>query len=541
MQADPPVFKVLARTPNARRLIRIISLAMLLPQMRKSRPSTRPRTAFAVTAVAIGLFGAANPARAVASPGAGTAGSESVCSYMYEWLRVVRFPLQPDPHGAYTYAALSTAAAKDHVAFLVEGPFPYAAWTSWDVYGAKAKPFAVANDSELAPDRGSVNPFVVGARVLARRRNFTLLYLPEGVSQSATARSLRRVAASNVFPTPTGTSAFILANRVYQAFPGYNMGGSDGPTNTPFPSVRAVNYDSGQPVSCAPYDLAPPSLRRPPTSPPRTGSTRLPPSEVKLSNGEILQRADLPSGAIGFEYAPPNPPGVLQFTRPPLIAGADVSAVPPPDNCAGYLGTATSRTRISLIRMPRVPSFFDVRRVGARMRFPETEAAYVSATQYGGSLGVYAPGRAISTSVGDAQLKVDRTGGTTILVWPRRLSRGQQRTVVAYARRRGWAILRGGTRNKFTSSNLFIREKRSSAYRFGVGRVPCYFGTPGNPIHDGQRWRQVTGSDYVASPRNIGPGAPQGVTCTVGNLTRGDCLRRLKAYIRRSGGSYFAR
>jgi hypothetical protein len=50
----------------------------------------------------------------------------------------------------------------------------------------------------------------------------------------------------------------------------------------------------------------------------------------------------------------------------------------------------------------------------------------------------------------------------------------------------------------------------------------------------------VHGSQYVASFHNIGPGAPQGVTCTVKQLIDGECLRNLQAYIRRTGGSYFA-
>ena len=466
----------------------------------------------------------------------------SVCGYLFEWLHVVRFPLQPDPHAAYSYVALnSKAAARRRVGFLVRGPFPYAAWTSWDVYGAEGKPVAVANDNAIVADRGSVNPFVVGSRVLARHRNFTLLYLPYGVAQSDTAPSLRRVAAANVF-APMVDKSFVLANRVYQAFAGYNQGGSGGPTKTRFPAVRAVNYRTGEPVSCARYNLLPSALQRSPARPPRAGSTRLPPRRVRLANGASLPRADSPPSAMrGAEFAPPNPPGLVRFTRPPLAAGADVSAIPPPDNCAGYLGTRTSLTRISLIRMPHVPTFFDVTAVTPATRFVQNQATYVSFTEYGASLGVYAPGRPITTSLGDAELKVDATGGSTVMVWPRRLSRRQLHLVFTYAARRGWAILRGGTRNQYTTANLLIREKGSSGYQFGVGRVPCYYGTPTDPMHTGQPWRRVVGDQYIASPSNIGPGAPQGVTCTVEQFTDGDCLRRLKAHIRSSGGRYFAR
>jgi hypothetical protein len=466
----------------------------------------------------------------------------SVCNYFFEWLHVVRFPLQPDPHAAYSYVAISTAAAQAHVAFVVHGAFPYAAWTSWDIYGAQGKPTAVANYNKIVPDPGSINPFLPGRRVFAAHRNFTLLYLPAGVSQSAAAPALQRVAAANVFATPTDIGAFALANRVYQAFPGYNQGGAGGPTNTPFPEVRAVNYDTGAPVSCAPYNVLPSRFQRPPSDPPAGGATRLPPNRIGLTNGGFLQTANSPiSSARGIEYAPPNPPGIVQFTRPPLAAGADVSAVPPPDNCAGYLGTPTSATRISLIRMPHVPTFLDVTTLTPQTRRPQTEAAYVSFTQYGGSLGVYAPGRPITTSLGDTELEIDTSGGATIVVWPRILTPSERQRVFAYARRHGWAIMRGGTPNLFTTANLLIREKGSSGYPFSGNNVPCYYGTPSHPKHTGQLWDQVTGSRYVARPRNIGPGAPQGVTCTVKQFLAGECLRNLVAHIQQTGGRYFAR
>jgi hypothetical protein len=483
------------------------------------------------------------PAESPAAPTRPSTSSGSVCNYLYEWVHVVRFPIQADPHAAYTYVAISTAAAaKAHVGFVIHGPFPYAAWTSWTVYGAEGKPTAVAGDQEIVPDRGNVNPFLVGARLKAVRRAYTLLFLPSGVPQRATAKSLRHIAGDNVFHTPRKIKAWALAYRVYQAFPHYNQGGSGGPTNTPLPRVAAVNYRTGAAVSCGQYNVLPPSLQRSPDDPPRSGATRVPPATIPLTGGGTLPTADSPiSSARGFEYAPPNPPGLIQFTRPPLAAGADVSAIPPPDNCSGYLGTATSSTRISLLRMPRVPTFLDVNSVTPVARRPETDAAYISFTQYGGSFGFYAPGRPITTSLGDAELEIDATGGSTVVVWPRILTPAQRQQVFAYARQHGWATMRGGTPNLFTTANLLIREKGSSSYQFGLGNVPCYYGTPQQPMHTGQLWSQVSGSRYVASPRNIGPGAPQGVTCTVAQFTDGNCLRNLVAHIRATGGSYFAR
>lgn len=55
--------------------------------------------------------------------------SPAVCGYLYEWLSSFRFPLQPDPHAAYSYVI--PKISDDPVALEITGQFPYAAWTSW--------------------------------------------------------------------------------------------------------------------------------------------------------------------------------------------------------------------------------------------------------------------------------------------------------------------------------------------------------------------------------------------------------------------------
>jgi hypothetical protein len=140
--------------------------------------------------------------------------------------------------------------ASDHIGFTVKGPAPYAPWTSWMVYTGKAQPFSVVGKTDITPDAGNVNPWSgAPAPISAPNRRFSLLIPPQGVDQSTTAKSLRAIPASNVLRSPSNTKAapmWILANRVYEAFPGYNRGGSGGPTNTPFPTVRAVDYTTGK-------------------------------------------------------------------------------------------------------------------------------------------------------------------------------------------------------------------------------------------------------------------------------------------------------
>lgn len=96
----------------------------------------------------------------------------------------------------------------------------------------------MVKDSVISPDQGSDNPFVPGTPVLSADRGFRLLVVPQGTDQASLPASLKDVPAGNVLSSPTTGNSFILANRVYDAFPGYNQGGAAGPTSTPFPTVR---------------------------------------------------------------------------------------------------------------------------------------------------------------------------------------------------------------------------------------------------------------------------------------------------------------
>jgi hypothetical protein len=475
--------------------------------------------------------------------------NSSVCGYLYEWQSAWKFALQPDPHAAYSYVVPKVTS--EPIGFRISGPFPYAVWTSWTIYNAKAQPFSLAKDSAITPDEGSANPFVVGTPVLSATRRFTLLVLPKGTAKSATAESLQNIPASNVLTSPISGNFFIIANRVYNAFPGYNRGGAAGPTKTAFPQVKAINYETGEEVDCSQQNLLPsPKL---PTEMPTNASSESPsPAAIELTDGTRLatgpqgsrrSEAGSEQARQGAEYAPAYDPDKVEFTRPPLLPGADVPSIPPPDNCAGYLGAATSTSKIGLIRMPHVARWFSTDNLTPKTPFEQMEATYISLTQYGSGISVYDPGSPNTGSLGDAELKVDSTGGSTIVVWPRSLTPSQQQQVFAYADRNGWAILRGGEQGPVTTANLFVRLKGASpSYSGGYTPtsqrqgVPCYFDD--NP--NSTRWSGVTGAKYVASGKNIGSGAPQGVNCTVPRFLDGSCLESLKAYIAQTGGSYTA-
>jgi hypothetical protein len=471
----------------------------------------------------------------------------SVCGYLYEWTSAWRFPLQPDPQAAYSYVV--PRVTNEPVAFRISGPFPYAAWTSWTVYNGKLQPFSVAEDSAIKPDRGSENPFVAGTPVLAKDRAFSLLVLPRGTDTKTVAKSLQDIPAANRIISPSSGKFFIIANRVYDAFPGYNRGGAAGPTKTPFPQVEAINYETGKGVDCSQHNLLP--SPEPPTEMPTTALVKSPsPAAIKLTSrasvpiGSLRSEGSASQGPGGAQFAPELDPDRIELTRPPLLPGADVSSIPPPDNCAGYLGAAMSTTKIGLIRMPHVAEWFKTGNLTPKTRFEQEETAFISFTQYGNRVSFYDPGSPKTGSLGNGELGVDATGGTTIVVWPRSLQAGERKQVFAQADRLGWVVLRGGGQGPVTTANLLVRLKGASQSYGGRYEpsshekgVPCYFDD-----HPGaKRWSGVTGDKYVASARNIGPGAPQGVNCTVPQFLDGSCLTSLKTYIAQTGGSYTAR
>ena len=522
---------------------------------RTMTPSCRPLARAFAGAATLVLF---------ALPGGAAAASKAAkaapaCNYYFEWNGKVRFPLQNDPHATYTYVVPSSDAAKDRIGFLVRGQFVHSVWTSWLTYTRGAKPFSGANFVDNPPlssydpvtaDHGSVDPFALGEPMLGSPRNFTLLFRPRGYRLGAVAQFLDGTAKAGIpdsnfksYPRDPRVKFWALANRNYQALPGYNPGGT---RKRAFPVVTAVSLETGKAVNCQKYNLLPDELQRPPTKPPSRLSYGRVPIRIVLKNGSRLVFRGGMSGAHS-QYAPKNPRGLVQFSRALLGPGADVAQVPPPDRCAGYLATRTSTRRISLVRIPHIANYTDTRGVTASTLFPNAvrdpwEATFMSFSLYGNSSGLYLPGDPNSMSIANRQFKVDRSGGSTVLIWPRNLSGRLQERVFRHARERRWAIIRGGTAGRQTTANVLIRIKGARSDYFGaISNVPCFFDEPQNrnkpwsaiPVHRGSKW--------VATAKNLGAGAPQGVTCrSIRALRSGRCLNHLKRHIRATGGSYFA-
>ena len=517
------------------------------------RPSQRRWLAMALLAIGL-TMAALSPAGAAQPPM-----QPNPCLYAFEWLHTFRFPLQADPRCAYSYVLVPQLPGRGiPVGFLVDAEFPYAAWFSWTIYGENALAVSLLSDHKITPDAGSTNPFINGNPVFTPNRHYRFLLLPGNIPPGkAIAPSLKEI--PNVRMIPFDASMTAIAYRVYQAFSGYNLGGSGGPTNTPFPSVYAVNYETGETLDCGNYNAVPPTIGHLPTETPDVnniyGTT-----SAKMSSGvdgstlsESMRLLRIPEFAAlqskaGWQFAPELDPALVTFTRPPLAPGADVSSIPPPDNCSGYLGARVDPLRIALIRLPHVASFFATESVTPDTTFPDdSQSAYISLTMYGAAVNTYEPDDPDSASLANAEFQQDETGGSTIVVWPRHLPTHEREQLFDYALAQGWALIRGGSVGPLTTANLFLRLKRANDNYYGgyipsPGRtgVPCYFND--HPASAG--WTDIENAadpmSYVASFQNLGNAAPQGVHCSdVEEVLNGSCLKRLEAYIEQTGGKYF--
>ena len=507
-------------------------------------------------AIATGMILALGLPFAVLSPSGATqpATQPAPCLYGFEWLHTFRFPLQPDPHAAYSYLAPKLPADGTPVGFLIDADFPYAVWFSWTLYGAKGLGVSLASDHAIIPDAGSTNPFVTGNPVFAPNRHYRLLLLPLGAT---VAPSLADI--PNQLTMPTDVSEFVVAYRVYQAFPGYKQGGSSGPTHTPFPSVYAINYETGDTLDCAQYNAVPPRIGRLPTDTPDvdnlygTASATVSPGLERRALADAERFLHVAAfGAlqskVGWQFAPEIDPALVTFTRPPLAPGADVSSIPPPDNCSGYLGARVDPRRIALIRLPHVASIFETATLDPNTTYPTSQGAYISLTMYGAAVNTYDPEDPDSASLADAEFQPDETGGATIVVWPRGLPIRERAQLFAYAHAHRWALIRGGRVGPLTTANMLFRLKGANPDYYGAYTplpgvrtgVPCYFDSvPGEAS-----WTAIENAAdpmlYVASFQNLGNAAPQGVQCaSTAEVLNGSCLRRLKAYIEDTGGKYF--
>src|SRR5919197_245624 len=144
---------------------------------------------------------------ALAAPGAAHAeGLDQTCE-----LTVTRFDpdtiniLFPDSSAQY-WSTRYTAVPGTRLR--IDGIFPYARYTSWNVYDPLLRPFAKKTDFELQPDPGSSNPFLPGAdrTTPIAERHYTLFITFDPADQPG---------PNVIYVNPSKNPAGVFTLRVY--------------------------------------------------------------------------------------------------------------------------------------------------------------------------------------------------------------------------------------------------------------------------------------------------------------------------------------
>lgn len=146
--------------------------------------------------------------------------------------------LYPDSSAQY-WSASYTAVPGTRIR--IHGTFPYARYTSWNVYDPLLRPFAKASDFQLKPDAGSANPYVPGAArdTPTAQRHYTLY-----VTFSADDHP----GANTIYVDPSAHPAGLLTLRVYEPDAGRDVTGGVG---LPQVSWEATGAGASGPASPA--------------------------------------------------------------------------------------------------------------------------------------------------------------------------------------------------------------------------------------------------------------------------------------------------
>jgi len=478
-----------------------------------------------------------------------------------DWSSVDFYPIQPSFSAGYQLFAQRNDSSTQRIGYVLTGDFPYSNWMAWYVYTLKGVPTAKLADTNIKPDAGSTNPTVDGNPVLAKDRAYTIYFMPASTPSSVI--SSMQSAGKNVIVLPppkgttNGTPTFSIVGRSYWPFAGYDRSGYQGPTNTPFPEVRAYQIASdwtltNTPASCAfktGASQVPPKLAfNVATAKNYISFVRAPKQVTFAAPRDLPDQLVFTGGEIGRQKAPRPNPDAVSFYRNPIVAApyADVESVPgygnPPDACGGYVMADLLNNHVALVRVPKLPTFANYANATSSTlnSSNSVDVQFYSFVIYGATKQIDQPGSPQNSQIGNTQILKDATGGATIVVYPPNISQNRLNEIVALAHKNGWNILHGGTETAFAPDAMVIREKgQNKDWKYALSANPV---TPGAPCpqttNASLEMPQDPPSAAVDQHNGMGLTAPQGAECTVNEFLSGACLARLKNIITSSGGVY---
>ena len=126
--------------------------------------------------------------------------------------------LYPDSSAQYWSASYSAVPG---TRLRIDGVFPHARYTSWNVYDPALRPFAKLSDFQLQPDSGSANPYLPGAarNTAVAQRHYTL-YITFSASDHP--------GPNTIYVDPTAHPAGVFTLRVYEPDAGRDVTGGVG-------------------------------------------------------------------------------------------------------------------------------------------------------------------------------------------------------------------------------------------------------------------------------------------------------------------------
>ena len=429
---------------------------------------------------------------ATSSSGAGTSAAGSAPAAAPRTSHCPWFPLPaawfigdpaafyPTVHGAYN----DPGAA--NVAYKITGQFPHSTTFSFSTYDNVMDlpgPDYALDDQQIVPDRGSVNPFLPGSRVMAKHRNYTAWAWPDSVPVPAGMKNVFLYPTKPVSPLDT-LARWNLVMRMYHMQPGFRRLAAMRAQN-----ITAVSTNTLRPAAC----------------PLRTPLTAIP-AQV----ASVLRHFDY----YGSTDIPPTPTNnKIAFLRYPIqmMLGPEGYAT---DGCTGYLMAQLPRDEISVVTVHKTPEYFNNNYVTPASIMKDYQVRYQSQTF--AYFPEYGP---ISVNQNDGTYTPDGELVTVYLPGDPRLSPAQIRRVRAMAARLDYNVIQN-PRNPESrpiagllpyAATIYRQKAISTSFRYGLNNVPCWT-DPTNPATAGNDYRDFTNQTspaffrrFASSPRNMGP------------------------------------
>jgi hypothetical protein len=512
---------------------------------------------------AIVASGTASRSAAEATQSSAVSGNQ--CPMVLDASEADFYPIQPSFSAGYSVAAQSLNSTTEDWAYVISGDFPYSQWMAWYLYSTKGVPLFKFSDSAIKPDPGSTNPFVVGSKVLAPERSYHLYLMPSDTPSSVVSSMESEGKNVTLLPAASTTPGVSIVSRSYWSFSNDNLGSYDrfgygGPTDTPVHSIAAFLTDptTGEltetPVdNCGAQSQLPKKIwyDSATNSPIITFKDAPVPTEQELGDlPHYLVQTGSVSGSLGKEFPPSPVPDEVQFYR--NVAGsspyADVQSAPapgdPPDKCGGYVMANLPNDVVSLVHIPRVPSFPSYKGATADTVNTSTdyEVQFYSVVVYGATKQLDAYGTNDNSQIGNSQIKVAADGSATVVLWPQSATDEQVEKIAAVVKSNGWNLLKSGIQTAVAPNLMVIREKgQNSTWKNALSAnsvtegAPCpQSANPSLPLPQDPPSAQVTQFN------GMGLTAPQGQNCTVAEFLSGACLKAFAKQLAKTGGVWSA-